>query len=398
MKAVVLKSILDYRFRTNPEYELVPLDRLAPEQRKTLTHLANDADFYGILIPRKGNLHSIKAVSRGTALLLLTLTDAGRIPAYALRRPKDRCNLMLARLVLDGLLEIYREGRFACGSEAYDLIFDERPSNSTQGVLARLAQEALEYAQALDIEDAGLLSTRLYFYNRVPLSPVWKRRLPGRETVARYFDLENRGVNRRSLGDRWVEMKPTSQLDSWFRWDARYNRAAETEPRRTYKLYLSPKPELVREAFRALVLVLADVPAQHFKIGSDPVGLLRPDKIVIYFWSLEHLNEAATRIAESLNGCPVQGVPFTAASSQDGLLSWAIDWAQGNSSVTRWEWESWRLWITNRLATALIAAKRAKTSGIEPWRFATERLRLEAVDTDTWTPVDCFERPTSLAG
>jgi len=398
MNAVALKSITDYTFRTNPEYQPVPFDRLAPEQRETLRHLASDPDFYGLLIPRKGNWYNIRAVSRGTALLLLTLTDPGRVPAYARRRPEDQCNLMLARLVLDGLLEISREGRFVSGSEAYDLIYDESPSNNGQGFLTRLAQEALEYAQALDIEDTGLLSARLYFYNRVPLSPVWERRFPARETVARYLDLENRGANRRSLGNRWVEMKPTSPLDAWFRWEARCTRASQTELRQTYKLYLSPKPEFVREAFRALVHVLADVRAQYFKIANDAVGLLRPDKLVIYFWNLDSLNEAAARIAKRLTGCPVQGVPFTAGISQDGLLSWGLDRAQENSPVTSREWESWRLWTTNRLATALLAARRAKTNGIEPWRFATERLRLEGVDTNTWTPVDCFERPTSLAG
>jgi hypothetical protein len=398
MNAVALKSIVDYTFRTNPEYELVPFDRLAPEQRKTLRHLANDPDFYGILTPQQGGRHNIKAVSWGTARLLLTLADPGRIPAYARRRPADQCNLMLARLVLDGLLEISREGRFVCGSEAYDLIYDASPANSTQGVLIRLAQEALEYAQALDMEDCGLLSARLYFYNGVPVSPLWKRRFPGRETVARYLDLENRGANRRTLGGAWKEMKPTSPLDVWFRWEAPYNRALKAELPRTYKLYLSPRPEFVREAFRALVHVLADVRAQHFKIANDAVGLLRPDKMVIYFWDFETLNEAATRIATRLAGCPVQGVPFTAAITQDGLLSWGIDPAPKNGSATSLEWESWRLRITNRLATALSAAKRAKTNGLEPWRFALQRLRLEGVDTDTWTPADCFDHPTSLAG
>ena len=397
MNAVVLKSILDYRFRTNPEYELVPLDRLASEQRKTLRHLANDPDFYGILIPRKGGWNNIKAVSQGTALLLLTLTDPGRVPACARRRPADQCNLLLARLVLDGLLEISREGRFVCGCEAYDLIYGDSPSNSTKGVLAGLAQEALEYGQALEVDDPFLLSGRLYAYNRVPLSPLWERRLPGRAFVVRYLDLEDGGANRRLLGDSWKETM-TSPLDTWLRWESRCTHTLKMELRRTYKLYLSPRPEFVREAFRALVHVLADVPAQHFKIANDAIGLLRPDKIVIYFSNFQNLNEAATRIATRLAGCPVQGVPFTAGISQDGLLSWGMDPAPENDAVTLRKGESWRLWTTNRLATALLAAKRAKTNGIEPWRFATARLRLEGVDTNTWASVGCFERPTSFAG
>ena len=392
MSEVTLKSILDCTFRTNPECEQVSSGRLAPEQRKTL----RDPDFDRLLIARKGSRRDIQAVSRETAPLLLTLADPGRVPSYARSLPADQCNLMLARLVLDGLLEIFREGRFVCGPEAYDLIYDASPSNIPQGVLTRLAQEALEYAQALDVEDTCLLSQRLYFYNRVPLSPLWKRQFPGRAFVARYLDIENRGANRRLLGDSWEEMKLTSPLDVWFRWEARCDRASEMEPQRMYKLYLSPRPEFVREAFRALVNVLADVRAHHFKIANNAVNLLRPDKIVIYFRNFETLNEAATRIARDLVGCPVQGVPFTAGITQDGLLSWGIDPAPENGPATSLEWESWRLWTTNRLASALLAAKRAKINGLEPCRFALQRLRLEGVDTDTWTPVDCFERPTSL--
>ena len=397
MNAVVLKSILDCRFRRNPEYELVPLDRLTPEQSKALRHLADDPDFYGILIPRKGCRNNIKVVSRGTALLLLRLTHPGTIPTYARRRPADECNLLLTRLVLDGLLEISREGRFVCGSDAYDLIYDDRPSNSAKGVLARLAQEALEYAQALEVDELCLLSGRLYCYNHVPLSPLWERRLPGRAFIVRYLDLENGGANRRFLDHSWKETK-TSSLDTWFRWEPRCIRALKKELRRTYKLYLSPRPEFVREAFRALIHVLADVPVHHFKIANDAVGLLRPDKIVIYFSNFENLHEAATRIAKRLSGCPVQGVPFTAGISQDGLLSWGIDPAPTNDAVTFGKLTSWRLWATDRLATALLVAKRTKTNDIEPWRFATARLRLEGVDTNTWASVDCFERATSFSG
>jgi uncharacterized SAM-binding protein YcdF (DUF218 family) len=59
--------------------------------------------------------------------------------------------------------------------------------------------------------------------------------------------------------------------------------------------------------------------------------------------------------------------------------------------------ESWRLWLTHRLARALLAARAARASGpttgstagataAEPWQIALERLRLEGVSTETWTP------------
>jgi hypothetical protein len=48
---------------------------------------------------------------------------------------------------------------------------------------------------------------------------------------------------------------------------------------------------------------------------------------------------------------------------------------------------SWRLWVTNRLATALLSAKTSALQTMEPWQFALERLRLEGVDIASWTPV-----------
>jgi hypothetical protein len=80
------------------------------------------------------------------------------------------------------------------------------------------------------------------------------------------------------------------------------------------------------------------------------------------------------------------------------LLSWGIDPPRQKGALSWQERESWRLWITNRLATAILAAKKTQSDGLEPWRFALERLRLENVDTETWTPLASFGRPPAVEG
>ena len=100
--------------------------------------------------------------------------------------------------------------------------------------------------------------------------------------------------------------------------------------------------------------------------------------------SFERLAEAARAVESRLGGVAAQGVPFTSEIAGDGLLSWGMD----PPATERDAWggrESWRLWLTHRLARALLAARSAG-EGIEPWRFALERLRLEGVDTGSWTP------------
>jgi hypothetical protein len=394
-----LRNILDADFRANSQYQLFLFDRLPAEQQEVLRDLTKDPDFYGVLISQEGSTLNTKSVCRDTALLFYTLSQPGPLPAYVRATFGEKCNQAVAELVLDGVLEIAHDGRYVCGSEAYDLIYRERPVVEAQGTLAKLAQSALEYAQALEIDDSGRLSARLYFYNRVPLSPRWKRRFSGRDAAAAYLGIESGGANRHLVDDRWARIKLPAQFDGWFEWESRADRASNAETRQGYKLYVSPQPEFVRDAFQAVVKVLMESPAHHFKVGNDAVGLLRPDKIVIYFWNFEALREAAKRIAGCLAGFPAQGVPFTAGIGEDnGLLSWGVDPPPEKGALAWQERESWRLWVTNRLATALLAAKKAQGTRLEPWRFALERLRLENIDTETWTPLASFGRPAIEEG
>ena len=156
-------------------------------------------------------------------------------------------------------------------------------------------------------------------------------------------------------------------------------------------MYVSPRPEALPEALQRTVATLAELGAPTFKVGDNLHDLLRPDKLVIYFGSREELDEVAERLVPALAGLPAQGVPFTAALGGDGLVSWGIDPPPEEYTLPWLGAESWRIWITNRLATALVAAREAEPDGpdgIEGWRFALERLRLEGVDTGTWAPTE----------
>ena len=392
---VALKHILDGEFRASPGYDLVLFDRLPPDQKEALADLKNDPDFYGVLLPKEGNARGIKSVCKDTALLYLTLNQAGALPAYLHTALGERCNQAVAELVLDGVLEMAREGRFVCGAEAYDSIYlgsePSQPAEETCGKLARLAREALRYGQAMDLEDSGRLSARLYFYNRIPLSARWARRLPSEDDAANYLGIDR---HRARIERRWTRQKIAEPFNGWFLWQLRDMHAADKQSGHGYKLYVSPQPDHARDAFEAVLEIAGDSGAHHFKIGNDAAGLLRPDKLVVYFWSLDALQETAKRILERLRDCPAHGVPFTAEITSDGLLSWGFDPPPDKGALAWRERESWRLWITNRLATALLAAKKNGSGDIEPWQFALERLRLENIDTNTWAPTDAFGRAT----
>jgi hypothetical protein len=367
-------DILGRELRANPRYELVLSDRLEPELRRSLAELEKDPGFYGVLRSETG----IKAVDRDTALLFLTLREPGALPEYVRRISGEDAADTVARLVADGVLEIATGDGFVSGAAAFDLLWEEGSEEKGGGRLAALSIAALRYGQALAVSDPMRLSLRLYGYNRRPLTPAWKRLLPDAAAVERHLGIGPGGPHRRLLDQGWVR---TGTSEFWLSWRLRGGDGGNRSAGGTWKLYVSPEPEALADGFGLVLDAVAAARTPQLKIGADAAGLLRPDKLVAYYPSFERLATAADTVAERLAGTPAQGVPFTSEIAGGGLLSWGVDpppdgsWSGG---------ESWRLWLTHRLAVALLAGKSAE--GVEPWRFALERLRLEGVDTGSWTP------------
>ena len=384
-------------FRANPSYELVLFDRLPPEERRALAGLEQDPELYGVLRPGAPGL-GLKSVDRETALLFLTLREPGPLPAYVRAAFGESAGRAIFRLVAEGVLEVEHGGAFLSGATALDRLRAERgnPADGAgRGRLAGLSIDALRHAQALALDDPLALSYRLYGFHRRPLTPGWKRRLPSPEAVRAYLGLGDGGAARRALSAGWVEQQ-TSRAGGWLSWQSAASIGGgevhgAADP--TWKLYISPTPEALPECFAAVLAALTAARAWQVKVGSDAAGLLRPDKLVAYFPSFERLAEAAGGLAERLSGIAVHGVPFTAEVGGDGLLSWGVDPPASERPLAGGGRESWRLWLTHRLARALLAARASPAFGssagataAEPWQIALERLRLEGVSIETWTP------------
>ncbi len=374
------------RFRSNPGYELVLFDRLSHEQQGALQGLQDDPGFYGILRPRHEASLGIKSVDQHTALLYLTMQRAGPLPQYVRRMLGQRAADAMAELVLDGVLEMEHAGSFVSGAAATLLLAARQPMTGAANRNAALSIEALKYGQALALTDVQQLSHWLYGYNRAPLTPAWYHRLPTPDAVLGHLGLDRTGPNARFLSKRWTAVPANSTQTGWLSW--RLRRLGQIEHRKTttYKLYVSPQAEHIGAAFEALIAAGNGMKAFAFKVGRDVYGLLRPDKLVAYFNSFEDLAESADHLRGRLDGCPAQGVPFTAGITPDGLLSWGRDPPKSAQTPLLKHGESWRLWLTNRLAHALVDAQASPTRQVEPWEFALHRLKLEDVDTDTWTP------------
>lgn len=376
---------LSRAFRANPAFELVLFDRLAPAEREALASLREDPDFYGVLRPRPASpALGVKSVDRETALLVLTLREPGPLPSYMTRMlGEGALRTVVSRLVADGILEIQEGDGFVSGVVALSGLGQSR-AGSGGGQLSELSLAALRYAQDLALDDPLAVSFRLYGYNRRPLTPRWKRLLPGGgDAVLTWLGVGAGGAHRKLLDRSWE--RTGASADWWLSWRSREpgnTLAGRDEGGATWKLYISPAPEALPESFGIIVEALAAARAAQFKVGSDAWGILRADKIVSYFPSFERLAAAADALATRLAGLPAQGVPFTSEIGGDGLLSWGVDPPREESAFG--SGESWRLWLTHRLARALVSARADRAE--EPWRFALDRVRLEGVDTDSWTP------------
>lgn len=441
-------------YRANPAYELVLFDRLGEDEREALGELRLQPDFYGVLRPEKsggapapaappfpavqaagaaratpatqpgaGGRLGLRAVDRETALLFLTLRETGPLPSYLTSLLGEEAVATVARLVADGVLEVEHAGSYLSGAGALGLVGfpasaargPAGPEGGTgPGRLAALSEAALRYGQELaclarDVQArrAGrqgteareaasplALSFRLYGYNRLPLTPRWRRRLAGRHQVEDFLGLTAGAPTRRALERWWRQAAPAAGWMSWHALPGRNagGRLGPDETGSTYKLYLSPATEALPALLAPAAEALATSGANSFKVGSDAWGLLRPDKLVAHFPRFESLAAAAERLCSQLDGTPAQGVPFTAEIGGSGLLSWGIDPPAGERSTPGGGRESWRLWLTHRLASALLdacahaAGRDPLAPATEPWRLALERLGLEGIDTSTWTP------------
>ena len=378
-------------FRANPNYELVLYDRLPLSQQDCLRGLLQDENFYGILCPKKSREIGlgIKSVCQNTALLFLTLQQAGTIPTYLKNFYQDRTEQFIYQLVIYNIIQVENQGKFVSGIEAIPLFPSGHQINSNEllgtGKIAELSLNALKYAQVLAIDDSSKLSARLYFYNRLPITLKLLRLYPSEVEIADYLQISPHHPAGKLLQKYWREATSTQGDNFWRTWKPLENlESLNSQEKATYKLYISPYFEVLGEVFPTLVKIFTELQVPQFKVGGKQIaGLLRSDKIIAYFGDFDSLKKTANLIMTSLPNIPSQGVPFTSELDENGLLSWGID-PPSNDQVLKWqERESWRVWLTNRLATGILSAKNADSS-LQTWQFALYRLQQEGVDPKTW--------------
>ncbi|MFF2287221.1 hypothetical protein [Peribacillus butanolivorans] len=385
MQAGSLKNIELTVFRSNPNYGVAMLEQLPPQIKQLFPHLENEQNHYAILYPLNSFQLDLKSICKNTELLFYSLQQPSILPSSLKLMFGDNLPESIAKMVLDGILEIQNNGSFISGTAAYPLLYESIFEEEMDSLIPRLSIDALKYADSLEGADYNTLISRMYFYNRIPNSPEWKKIYPSSDSVLKTLGLEEGESFQSRFDQKWSYHKQKPIQSGWLSFSAKKKQASQTKNQSKFKLYISPFPEprLIQEVFQATTDVLGDMDVQNFKIGQDVIGLLRPDKMVAYFSNFEDCEEAALRIRQKINGTPAHGVPFTADFSNDGLLSWGMD---PPTNTLQWGRSSWRLWIVSQLATSLLETKLYRATNVKPWKYALERLQTIGIDPSTWVP------------
>jgi hypothetical protein len=360
------------RLRSNPRFRLIPYDQLQTADREAFRSLSEDADFFGMLFPPEGSALPVKSVSRDAALLFMSLREPACLPHLLDGLFGSGASERLEPLILDGVFEIERSGQFVSGAAASARLGDpERAAPASK--LTRLSSEAIGYAAALELLPVQDVAMRLYRFNTAPATPALHRRFADDVRLFAFLSETNEVVQR--LQSRW-RSEPVAE--AWLAWSS----GASQTPL-AYKLYISPTLVDLPAVFAAAVDAFAKVRCTRFKLGRGAFGVLRPDKLVAYFVSLDMLQRAAELILARTVDSMAQGVPFTAPIDPGGLLSWGMDPPRFDQVPAWQQVQSWRQWLTGRIATY---AQAARQDGADIDSFVRSRVELDGVDPLTWTP------------
>jgi hypothetical protein len=225
----------------------------------------------------------------------------------------------VARLLLDGVLEVEHEGRFVSGADAFPLVFADRELPESTGALARLSRDALDYGASLRLDDPIALSWRLYRYNTLPESPEWRRLLPDPRAVAAFLGLDRfdaragssilRGDHRLSTQKGWLVGPPAQR-----RTEGRHALEALREPARRGAARRTPGHARAGAGLPA--------PSRSRWARRSPACSGRTRRALLP--DAGPARHRGRRLAAELHGLPAHGVPFTAEASGT-LLSWGVD-------------------------------------------------------------------------
>lgn len=391
-----MTGIFDNIFRLNPAFKIKPVDELTEKQKTNFRRILSGKNVHSLLhAPREAKL-SVKALNRELTELLEYLRKPRRmndLPAKFREDSEREMQQLVVQLVLDGVLEIRSNGGFMSGIEAINTVMSEakrvagRREAAEPNDMFRLSRRAIDFALISPYDHPRDISWILYNFNRIPMHRYRRRQLPDEEAVLRFLDIDEDGSWRGMPGairpippERDGEGEFTAFYQIWRSW--RIGRRKKGKEALGYKVYVSPLPDDMPAVFKIVRGKLADSDAHAMKTGRVASAMLRPDKLIVYFRDISSALAFAGKLLGDTSSFAGHGVPFTyQLNGGTSLISVGVD-PPGKFGIEN----SWRRYVTDKLALAIQGAHRANAEDI--FEFIRTYMAMFGVDIDEWRPVN----------
>jgi hypothetical protein len=237
-----------------------------------------------------------------------------------------------------------------------------------------LGRQALEIVLESPLLDKTSASQRLYAFYRTLLTRelsdrfgtdgVLKQGLYGAPSYARITSL---------LGRPWRRTPaPSAAHTCWLYWNAE-GRGGTLNGRPLVKVYLSPSLDDLEQCIHAALPIIGKSKALAVKMPGSVRDLVRPERLVVYFYGWDDLVETLHALRPILGGLRPHGVPFGGIVPGYPLIAVGRDRTDADRS-------SWRKWLCSVIATAAVT----ELPGAARQAAVTAALDKAQVRSDIW--------------
>ena len=381
------RLLLNEQFRRGSLYQLVEWNQAGQYVKELLSGMHKDTELYGVFVPLNNMTGlTIKAASKEVAMLFFHLQHSSKIPHYYIASAEEDKNEAIAKLVMDGIIEIKWNDRFVTGTASLTALFDNAvvDDSSIPGCLSALSVQAIHAAWLQHQQDLKSLASKLYSFNSIPWDADRRSFFTAKHSIKEFlFSLCGTAVEKQ-LNKEWTFVTGAEKR-GWLSWI----RPPENDDDflQTHKLYISAFIDDMPLVISKAIPVINASAAISFKTGSNIAGLLRPDKMVVYFINEASLLQTAALLEKELDGCRAQGVPFSKQLDKNGLLSYGIDPPE-SEVLDAIEEGSWRTTIADKLALAILQTKNDGLNWHQSFDFIKAYLLLNGIDPKNWIAIN----------
>jgi hypothetical protein len=273
------------------------------------------------------------------------------------------------------------------GDKALDV---ERQSNSHARSIGWLSRRAVELAYASALDDINELAARLYCYNRIPISARSVRRFPDETSLLDFLGLNEIGMRGSTYTAINLDIadpptrKKSDELSQFWRFWQIPNATRPESDSHVYKLYVSPLVNDLPQVLACTLKILPRCGACTAKLGRNLPGLLRPDKLLLYFARVEDAIDTGRELLSQLTLDEAHGVPFTFQIGGTSLVSLGVDLPVAQR-IDPGRNRSWRSTVTHRLARIILDVRKKRRD--DPIGQINAELHRSGIDPDQWKPV-----------